>query len=130
LVSKGIRNLVMFNQALLGKWLWRHGIEREAWWGIAVDSKFGSVWGGWCSLEPVGAFGVGLWKKIRKGWEKFLGLSKFEVGDGARTNFGMICGMRIQFLRKLFLFYLGLLVRRMLLLRIIWNSWVILISRA
>jgi hypothetical protein len=29
--------------------------------------KFGSLWGAWCSLEPVGAFGVGLWMNIRKG---------------------------------------------------------------
>jgi len=60
LVSKGIRNLVMFNQALLGKWLWHYGFEREAWQRIAVDSKFDSLWGGWCSLERAGAFGVRL----------------------------------------------------------------------
>jgi hypothetical protein len=84
----------MFNRALLGKWLWRYGIEREAWWRIAVDSKFGSLWGGWCSLEPAGAFGVGLWKNIRKGQEEFLGLSRFDVGDGARVKFwhDMWCG--------------------------------------
>jgi hypothetical protein len=83
----GIRNLVVFNRALLGKWLWRYEIEREAWWRIAVDSKFGSLWRGWCSLEPTGTFGVGLWKNIRKGWEKFVGFSRFEVGGGARTKF-------------------------------------------
>jgi hypothetical protein len=48
---------------------------------IAVDSKFGSLWGGWCSFEPVGAFRVGLWKNIRKWWETFLGFSRFGVGE-------------------------------------------------
>jgi hypothetical protein len=46
-----------------------------------VDSKFGSLWGGWCSLLPVGAFRVGLWKNIRKGWDTFSGFVMFEVGD-------------------------------------------------
>jgi hypothetical protein len=83
----GTRNLLMFNCALLGKWLWRYGIEREAWWRVVVDSKFGRLWGGWCSLNPLGAFGVGLWKNIMKGWETFSGFSRFEVGDGSRTKF-------------------------------------------
>jgi hypothetical protein len=42
-----------------------------------VDSKFGSLWGGWCSLEPVGAFGVELWKNIRKGQETFSSFARF-----------------------------------------------------
>jgi len=83
----GFRNLLKFNRALLGKWLWWFGIERDAWWRVAVDSKYGSLWGGWCSREPVGAFGVGLWKNIRKGWETFSSFIRFEVGDGGRTKF-------------------------------------------
>jgi hypothetical protein len=50
----------MFNCALLGKWLLRYGLERETWWKVAVDSKFGSSLGGWCSPKPFGAFEVGL----------------------------------------------------------------------
>jgi hypothetical protein len=45
-ISEGgldIKNLMMFNRALIGKWLWHYGIEREAWWRIAVDSKFDSL---------------------------------------------------------------------------------------
>jgi hypothetical protein len=35
----GIRNLLRFNHALLGKWLRRYWLEREAWWRVVVDSK-------------------------------------------------------------------------------------------
>jgi len=91
----GIRNLLLFNHALLG--LWRYGIEREAWGRVAVDAKYGSLWGGWCSREPVGAHGVGLWKNIRKRWGSFSGFSRLEVGDGVRTKFwhDLWCGDRV-----------------------------------
>jgi hypothetical protein len=52
-----------------------------------VDSKYGSLWGGWCSREVAGAFGVGLWKFIRKGWENFSKFLRYEVGDGSRIRF-------------------------------------------
>jgi hypothetical protein len=52
-----------------------------------VDTKFGSSWGGWCSLEPSSAFGVGLWKYIRRGWRNFSCHTKFEVGDGPKIRF-------------------------------------------
>jgi hypothetical protein len=93
----GIRNFLLFNHALLGKWLWRYGIEREAWWRVAVDAKYGSLWSGWCSREPVGAHGVGLWKNIRKRWGIFFDFSRLEVGDGVRTKFwhDLWCGDRV-----------------------------------
>jgi hypothetical protein len=48
----GIRNLRIFNKALLGKWLWRYAHERKAWWKSVVDAKYGSTWAGWCSVDP------------------------------------------------------------------------------
>jgi hypothetical protein len=71
-----------------------------------VDAKFDSLWDGWCSREPVGAHGVGLWKNIRKRWGIFFGLSRLEVGDGLGQNFGMICGAGIGCSRNHFLFFL------------------------
>jgi hypothetical protein len=50
----------------------------------------------------------GLWKNIRKGWEKCLGLSRFKVGDGARTKFwhDMWCGDTV--LKETFLVLFGI----------------------
>jgi hypothetical protein len=83
----GIRNLRTFNRALLGKWLWRYVHEREAWWRVVVDAKFGSMGGGWCSRAPTGPHGVGLWKNIRRGWSLFCSHTRFELGDGSRIRF-------------------------------------------
>jgi hypothetical protein len=63
----GIRNVRKFNQALLGKWLWRFAHEEGAWWRSILVAKYGSSWGGWHSYDITEAHGVGLWKFICKG---------------------------------------------------------------
>jgi len=42
----GVRNMIQFNRALLGKWLWRFTIERDALWRKVIDTKYGSTRGG------------------------------------------------------------------------------------
>ena len=42
----GVRKLTIFNKALLGKWLWRFGVEETRLWRRVVASKFGEEWGG------------------------------------------------------------------------------------
>ena len=49
----GIRNLVHFNKELLGKWLWYYALERDALWRRVIDTKYGSMWGGWCSNQEL-----------------------------------------------------------------------------
>jgi hypothetical protein len=78
-----IKNLRKFNEALLGKWLWRFGIEREALWRKVVMAKYGTMDGGWMSKVPTRPHGVGLWKSICARWDNFCKLLKFEVGDGS-----------------------------------------------
>ena len=39
----GLRKLVDFNRALLGKWLWHYGHEREAWQRVVVEAKYRSM---------------------------------------------------------------------------------------
>jgi hypothetical protein len=83
----GIRNLSMFNKALFGKWLWRYITEPESFWRRVVDSKYGSMWGGWCSLKVTQPYGVSLWKFIRAGWDTFSHSLIYMVGDGTRIKF-------------------------------------------
>ena len=82
-----VKNLRLFNTALLGKWLWRFGVEREALWRQVIQAKYGSLGGGWTSNAVQGSHGVGLWKHIRKGWDQFSQFTMFKVGDGSAIRF-------------------------------------------
>jgi hypothetical protein len=83
----GLRNLRVFNQALLGKWLWRFGNEENAFWRLLISAKYGSSSGGWTTREVIGPYGSGLWMHIRKGWGSFARHLHFEVGNGSKTKF-------------------------------------------
>lgn len=58
----GVRSLVLFNKALLGKWLWRFGVERDSFWREIIGAN-----GGWCTFEDRGSYGLSLWRYIRRG---------------------------------------------------------------
>jgi hypothetical protein len=91
----GIRNLRTSNQTLLGKWLWRNGSERDAWWRVVVvDSKYGSLRGGWCSLELPLGWGYGK----TSGKAGFCSLVSLDLlwGMASISVFGMICSVETQ----------------------------------
>uniref|UniRef100_A0A2N9IS02 Reverse transcriptase zinc-binding domain-containing protein n=1 Tax=Fagus sylvatica TaxID=28930 RepID=A0A2N9IS02_FAGSY len=52
-----IKNLRRFNEALLGKWLWQFGVERDAFWRKVIKAKYSSLDGGWMSKAPTGPHG-------------------------------------------------------------------------
>jgi hypothetical protein len=83
----GIHNFIQFDPALLGKWLWRYGREREALWRLVIEIKFESLKGGWYSKEVLGTFGGGVWKHIRRGWDKVSNFVRFKIGDGSHVSF-------------------------------------------
>ena len=83
----GIRNLVSFNQALLGKWLWRYGHETTHLWRRVIAMKYGEEKGDWSTRVCRRAHGCGLWRSISDGWESFSRHVSFVVGDGSRILF-------------------------------------------
>ena len=85
--SLGVKNLRRFNKALRGKWLWRYGMERDAFWRKVVEIKYGSMWGGWCTKEGHGLHGVSVWKSIRKEWGCFVPFISYRVGAGDNVQF-------------------------------------------
>ena len=83
----GFRNIRLFNRALMGKWLWRYGNEKDALWRSVIFSKYGNLQGDWTTREVNGPNGVSLWKHIWKDWGHFARHLHFEVGDGSKTRF-------------------------------------------
>jgi hypothetical protein len=83
----GIRNVRKFNQALLGKWLWRYAHEDGAWWRLILVAKHGSSRDGWRSSDITESHGVGLWKYICMGWSKFKCHFRFDPGVGSKISF-------------------------------------------
>ena len=82
----GVRKLTSFNKALLGKWLWRFGIEETRLWRRVVALKFGEEWRGWTSKLGKGVHECDLWRSIRMGWEEFRKNIHFVVGVGDRVK--------------------------------------------
>jgi hypothetical protein len=52
-----------------------------------IEVNFEILKGEWCSKEVLSTFGVGVWKHIKRGWDKFSNFVRFEVGDGSDASF-------------------------------------------
>uniref|UniRef100_A0A2N9FGG2 Reverse transcriptase domain-containing protein n=1 Tax=Fagus sylvatica TaxID=28930 RepID=A0A2N9FGG2_FAGSY len=87
----GIRMLVPLNRALLGKWLWRFGVEESRLWRQVVASRHGVVNGGWCTCQVQSSYGCGLWKGIMMGWDQFHKHLRFTVSRGDRVRLWHDC---------------------------------------
>ena len=56
----GVRDLRRFNEALLGKWLWRYMNEKDSLWRRVIRSKYEDNGLGWYPSKPSGAYGQSL----------------------------------------------------------------------
>ena len=83
----GVRKIVTFNKALLGKWLWQFGMEETHLWRRVIATKYGVSEGGWSTKKIRGAHGCGLWRSISSNWADFVSFLEYEVGVGDRIRF-------------------------------------------
>ena len=67
----GVRDLFVFNKALLGKWLWRFGVEVSKFWRWVLAAKYGVTGGGWRTRPVRGSHGCSLRKGIMANWDVF-----------------------------------------------------------
>lgn len=51
----GVRKLVACDKALLGKWIWRFGIEELLFWHRVIAMKYGVASGGWSTKSIRGS---------------------------------------------------------------------------
>jgi hypothetical protein len=83
----GIRNVRKFNQALLGKWLWRYAHEEDAWWRSVLVAKYMFARGDWRSCDITEPHGVGLWKFICMGWRFVQRHFRFDTRVSSKISF-------------------------------------------
>ena len=81
--SLGIWKLVSFNQALLGKQLWRYVHETIHLWWKVIAMKYGEGKGGWSTRVCRRAHGCSLWQSISEGRESFSKHLSLVVRDGS-----------------------------------------------
>jgi len=67
--------------------LWRFAKEDNTLWKNVVELKYGVNGFGWWSKKSKHPHGVGCWKSIISGLDRFKSVVNFEVNNGARVYF-------------------------------------------
>lgn len=123
-----VRNLLMFNQALLRKWMWRYVHERGALWRMAVILNMVALGVGGILMRFMGRMGWDFGRISRGvGWS-FLATLDLRRGLVPKFNSSMMFIVGIKLSRHLFWICTALLVLRMLLWQTIWSFLVPLIN--
>ena len=82
----GLRKIILLNEALLGKWIWRFAIEKDNLWKVLLV-KYGQEGLGWRTNEVRGTLEVGVWKEILKEANWCWDNIQFKVGKGTKIKF-------------------------------------------
>ncbi|RVW84277.1 LINE-1 reverse transcriptase-like [Vitis vinifera] len=83
----GLRKIAMLNKALLGKWIWRYGCEKDNLWKQVITTKYGQEDLGWRPKKANGAVGIGVWKESLKESDWCLDNLVILAGKGTKIRF-------------------------------------------
>jgi len=70
--GQGFKDLKLFNEALLGKWLWRFMNEKGNLWREVLTIKYGGEGFGWSPSTLAGSYGYSLWRFIQRDGRVFF----------------------------------------------------------
>lgn len=105
----GIRNIKDMNDALLFKWWWRYGMERNALWRKVINAKYKMKGSNWIPNSDLSKKVSCIWKDIMQTKERnprmytiFLNNAKIKVGDGSSTLFWLDTWLGNQSLAEAF----------------------------
>ena len=85
----GVRNLVFFFKAVLGKWLWRIGLEENNLWLRSLEWN----WVDGTLKMSLGVHGCGLWKVSCQGGKFIHSMLSLWSNWGVGFGFGRISGV-------------------------------------
>ncbi|CAL1392585.1 unnamed protein product [Linum trigynum] len=83
----GVLDLRCMNRALLGKWAWRFGVERDAWWRRLIVAKFGQGRSEWRPCWNLGVYGCSVWRAIVNESSYFWKVAYVDPGGGFGVSF-------------------------------------------
>ncbi|XP_058092153.1 uncharacterized protein LOC131238046 [Magnolia sinica] len=83
----GIKELKTMNRALLGKWIWRLGTEKNSLWNKIIKGKYGSSEGDWWTSESSLYRTSAIWKGIYRLKKDVIQRIGFTVGKGDCIHF-------------------------------------------
>lgn len=98
----GVHKIITFNQALLGKWLWRFRVEQEHFWHTIIKKKYGEFQGDWSTTVVRRPYGSNLWRGIQASWDRFSAFVLFRVGNGKNIRFWHEVQCRDKTLKELY----------------------------
>ncbi|XP_026442924.1 uncharacterized protein LOC113342676 [Papaver somniferum] len=83
----GIRSLSHFNRAMLMKWWWRLGREKNSLWFKIISEKYGITNLGWKTKPPKGVDGSSVWRYIYSVSNDIFNNVQFKAGNDETVRF-------------------------------------------